>query len=198
MHPIKSLNRSILARTKELGVFLRALLLNPRSIGAFVPSSSYLSKEMARHLKLAPNDIVVELGPGTGVVTSALLEKISDPSQLVALEYSEQFAKTLHQRFPKLTIIRGNAAHLSELLKPYEGRVTHIISSLPLRTLPLKTSQTILDQIEEILPSGGRYVQFTYGYHFETFGKLRSFHHVYSKRVWLNFPPARVDMWVAP
>lgn len=198
----QNMTERIIARLKELGTFLQALWVNPRSIGAFVPSSSFLAKEMARHVILTSSDkaienIIVELGPGTGVVTAELLKRAQSPSQVVTIEFSHHFAVGLRKRFPDITLIEGNATDLYELLKPYHGRVAYIVSSLPLRTLPLDTSLAILEQIEKVLMPGGHYIQFTYGYDYEIFGKLSGLKHIYSKRVWLNIPPARVDVWKA-
>jgi phosphatidylethanolamine/phosphatidyl-N-methylethanolamine N-methyltransferase len=188
----------VLKNIKDWWLFTKALWTNPRSIGAFLPSSTYLAKEMARHIQLKPGDVVVELGPGTGVVTAALLQKLSNPGQLVAVEYSSHFAHNLRKRFPEITLIEGNAIDLEVLLSAYKGRVAYIVSSLPLRTLPLSTSLKILEQIEKVLSPGGSYIQFTYGYDYEIFGKLSELNHIYTKRVWLNIPPARVDIWKAP
>jgi phosphatidylethanolamine/phosphatidyl-N-methylethanolamine N-methyltransferase len=184
----------IKSKSEQLFTFLHALLKNPRGIGAFCPSSTYLAHEMVRHVQIKPNEIALELGPGTGVITQALLNQEYPSQQIIAIEYSDVFAKKLQTRFPQIKVIQGDAVELDKLIDP-TMQVTYIISSLPLRSLPLETSKAILAQIAKILPPGGRYIQFTYGYNHSTFGQLTTFKHVHNKRVWLNFPPARVDIW---
>lgn len=178
----------------HLLTFLQALIKNPRGIGAFCPSSPYLAREMVRNVQIKHNEQVLELGPGTGVITQALLASGCPAQQVIAVEYSPAFAEKLHTRFPNIKIIQGNAAELDRLINP-EEQIAYVISSLPLRSLPLAISRTILDQIEKILCPGGYYIQFTYSYGHNIFGEFTTLKHMSSKRVWLNFPPARVDVW---
>ena len=175
--------------------FLKALAHNPRATGAIFPSSRFLAKEMVSHVLRNREGIVVELGAGTGAVTKALLQSGIDPSTIVAIESSDNLVKKFHHRFPLVQIIEGNAADLI-LLLAQEKRVVHtIISSLPLRSLPKSMTLSILKQIDQVLSKNGRYIQFTYSFSQDSFFALENFQHILSKRVWMNLPPARVDVW---
>jgi phospholipid N-methyltransferase len=175
--------------------FLKALAHNPRATGAILPSSPFLAKEMAAHVIKNPAGVVVELGAGTGVVTKALLRAGVQPWTLIVIESSSNMVKKLRKRFPNIQIIEGNAADLSRLLIHEKREVHTIISSLPLRSLPKATTQTILQQINAVLAQHGRYIQFTYSFTQDPCFSLKNFQHILSKRIWMNLPPARVDVW---
>ncbi|MEX2276767.1 MAG: SDR family oxidoreductase, partial [Cucumibacter sp.] len=88
--------------------FLASLVRRPRMTGAIAPSGPALAKRMASHVD--PNDTlpVIELGPGTGVVTKALIERGVKPSRIISIEYSPDFCRLLRQRFPGVTVIEGD------------------------------------------------------------------------------------------
>lgn len=179
--------------------FLKVIVVNPRRTGALFPSSKRLASEMARHVLLSANSEVIELGPGNGIITEALIERGISPRNITAIEYSPELVQNLCQRFPDISVIEGDAACLIDLLNHTKNRqISTIISSLPLRILPKKKAKAILRQIEMLLPPGGRYIQFTYRYDENRFGRLEGYKKIYSKRIWLNIPPARVDVFVAP
>jgi phosphatidylethanolamine/phosphatidyl-N-methylethanolamine N-methyltransferase len=176
--------------------FLKALVKDPAAIGAITPSSHFLGKEMAAHICYQPGEVIVELGAGTGVVTEALLAAGVLPSDLIVIEYSHTFATQLRLRFPEVRIIEGDAANLTALIKDLSP-VHSIISSLPLRTLPKLKTETILQQVTHALVSGGRYIQFTYNLKSRQYPALINYQRVFSKIIWRNLPPARVDVWEA-
>lgn len=182
-------------KKKQLASFLKALIDNPRETGAVLPSSRFLAKEMASHI-VHREDLVLELGAGTGVITQALIDNGIEPENIVVVETSNELVKNLRDHFPSLNIIEGNAAHVSSLLADGTHVINTIVSSLPLRSLPKKITHSILKEINDILPIGGRYIQYTYGLKQHQYELDDNWEKVYSKRIWLNLPPARVDVWV--
>ena len=62
--------------TKQL--FLKRFLANPGIVGALMPSSSALCKEITSHINIESAEAIVELGPGTGVITDEILAKIKE------------------------------------------------------------------------------------------------------------------------
>ena len=171
--------------------FLKALAHNPREMGALFPSSPFLAKEMAAYAIKDREGVVIELGAGTGVVTKALLQAGVRADNIIVIESSSGMVKKLRSRFPTIQIIEGNAADLLTLLA-FEKREVHtIISSLPLRSLHKSMTESILKQINALLSKEGRYIQFTYSFHQDQFFSLANFQRIISKRIWMNFPPAR-------
>lgn len=175
--------------------FLKAVIKNPRVTGAVLPSSKRLARVMTDYIHCVDNSLVVELGAGTGVITQAIIDRGIPPEQIIAVEYSAPLAKKLRQRFPRITVLQGNAAHLAELLRDRAQPVSTIISGLPLRSLPIALKDDILFAISQVLSPEGRYIQFTY----DIRNHKNSFYPEYytlddSEIVWRNIPPARVEV----
>lgn len=175
--------------------FLKAVAMNPRATGAILPSSRRLARAMASCIQVTENTLVVELGAGTGVITQAILDRGVPPGQVIAVEYCAHLAQKLRQRFPGITVIEGNAAHLTDLLKNSKQEVSTIISGLPLRSLPLEIKERVIAEIPEVLSATGRYIQFTYDIrngqdfypsHYQLTG---------SKIIWRNVPPAKIGVY---
>jgi phosphatidylethanolamine/phosphatidyl-N-methylethanolamine N-methyltransferase len=178
-------------------LFTRELLSNPRAIGAACPSSRWLAKSLARRVPRGLGGRVIELGGGTGVVTAALLRRGFSAGQLVVVERSRTLAAHLRRRFPQVHVIQGDAADLSNILPADDVDVCAVVSSLPLRSLPAVTVQRIMSQLEQVLPSGSIFVQYTYALRAGTLQLPPRFQRMASRIVWRNFPPARVDVYRA-
>lgn len=145
---------------------------------------------MANCIDKKKQGFVLELGPGTGVVTKAILDASIPSDKLIALEINSQFADPLRKRFPDVTIIEGNATHLSQLFK--NKNITTVISSLPLLSLSDDDREKILKEIQKILSPGGQFIQFTYSRKTKEKFYPKNFVLTHSFTVWRNIPPARV------
>jgi len=183
----------------SLAVFSGEVLTNPGPIGAAAPSSVALARRIARSLPAARDGYVIELGAGTGAVTDELLKHGVAPDRLLPVELSPNMVRHLCKRFPGVRVLRGDASKLGELLRaelPARGfRVSHIVSSLPLRSLPLGVVARIVREVKRLLPPGGVFVQYTYDLGCRRFRPLESFERMSSSVVWMNLPPARVDVF---
>ncbi len=177
-----------------LSLFIREIATNPRNMGAACPSSNRLAKTVAAQVPINSGQ-VVELGGGTGVITSALLEHGVPAAQLLVVERALALAKHLRRRFPQLGIIQGDARELQQLLMEHPLPVNTIVSSLPLRSLPNATVNTIGEQVEKVLKKDGLFIQFTYTFYRKPSPPSPHLQWVYSKYIWLNVPPARVDVF---
>ncbi|KAA3655863.1 MAG: methyltransferase domain-containing protein [Calditrichaeota bacterium] len=178
---------------------MRELVANPRGVGAACPSSKGLARIMASFIPKDDDGYIVELGAGTGVVTAAILERGIDPSRLIVVEISEDLVKMLRKQFPNVRIVHGNAAalkdHLDYSLGEGSNRVSTIVSSLPMRSLPEKLVDAIKQQLHDILPHNGRLIHFTYALKPVSQNYLTSFQRTNSKIRWRNVPPARVEVY---
>ncbi len=178
----------------SLLLFGREIIDSPRTMGAVCPSSPTLARRMAQHVT-CDSGKVIELGGGTGTVTAALLKHGVDPRQLIVVERSTKLSAILKRRFPEVTVINGDASKLTELLGSDCGKVSAIVSSLPLRSLEPGTVRNIMGQLERVLRPGGVFIQYTYS-HRDLRTKLSPhFHTIHSSIVWGNLPPARVDVY---
>lgn len=179
----------------SLVLFTREIWANPRAMGAVFPSTPSLASRMAARVPLDREGLVVELGGGTGAVTTALLKHGVPPWKLVVVERSPTLANHLRQRFPQLQIIQGDAAQLSHLFEQPSPPINSIVSSLPLRSLHPTVTRAISHQFETLLESGGLLIQFTYNLRGTRARLLPRFRQVSSKIVWGNLPPARVEVF---
>ena len=180
----------------SLALFTREIWANPRAMGAACPSAPLLAASMAARVPRDSEGLVVELGGGTGAVTTALLKHGVPPWKLVVVERSPTLAHHLRQRFPQLRVIQGDAAQLGQLLgQDRTKKIASIVSSLPLRSLHPATTRAISQQFETLLDAGGLLVQFTYDLRGTRTRWLPRFRRLSSKIVWGNLPPARVEVF---
>lgn len=180
------------ARLGNTALFFREWMQGPGTIGAVCSSSRYLAAEMAA--QVPPGDgIIVELGAGTGMVTQALLDHGISPGRLIIVERAEGFVEHLRRRFPGATVIHGDAANLCELI-PQGLPIDAIVSSLPLRSLPVDQHTRIIAQWRQALNRHGSLIQFTYDIRPQerTCASDHTFAVTHSRIVWANLPPARV------
>lgn len=174
--------------------FLQALFSNPRATGAVFPSSKYLAQKMASCIDRSKSGFVLELGPGTGAITKAIISIGVPDNKLIALELAPHFAFQLKEQFPNITVIKGDAMYMFELLKNQQPIYT-IISSLPLRSLSKKDRDIIFSQIPKVLLPGGQFIQFSYSLKKESDFYPKNFKITNSFLVLRNIPPARVSVF---
>ena len=93
--------------------FIRSWIEKPLSIGAVTPSGKALARTMARYVDPNASGPVIELGPGTGPVTEALVEHGVDPARLVLVEFNPTFCRLLRTRYPEATVVQGDAYRLA-------------------------------------------------------------------------------------
>jgi len=190
--------RKLIAALSDSTVFLREWIANPQRTGAVAPSSPQLGAAMARWLPRNPASHVLELGPGTGAVTDALLKYGLAEDRLVGIEKNPALAKILRKRFPQAHIITGDAWDLdlllAELPQPVES-VGAVISSLPLLNFPKEQADALAQKIRRVLEPRGRWVQYSYQIIKDRSRGGDDFKLLASKIVWFNLPPARVSVY---
>ena len=169
--------------------FLRGLISNPRGVSAPTPSSPTLARAIAAQVDIARDGLVIELGPGTGVVTQALLERGVAPHRLIAIEQEPCFARLLRNRFPKISVRQGDAL-LFESQLPYDAPIAAIVSGVPLLQLPMTARRSLLRRALGCQDSGGVFVQLSYSWRPPVPPEPGT--RVTKTTVWRNFPPAHV------
>ena len=175
--------------------FIRSWLEKPLAIGAVTPSGRVLARTMARYVDPHVAGPVVELGPGTGPVTEALIEHGVAEERLVLVEFNPTFCQLLRGRFPRATIIQGDAYALGPVLRPLLRQPgAAVVSGLPLFTKPLRVRVRLLRDAFTLMRPGAPFVQFTYAVVPPIPKSLAGVRTEASERIWMNLPPARV--WV--
>ena len=175
--------------------FIRTWMEKPISTGAVMPSSRALARAMARYVDPNSTGPVIELGPGTGPVTEALVRHGVDPARLVLVEFNPDFCRLLRTRYPAATVVQGDAYRLRRLLETHVAEpAAAVVSGLPLVTKPLRTRLRLISDAMSLLAEGAPFVQFTYAMLPPIPKELSGIRAEASELIWMNLPPARV--WV--
>jgi phosphatidylethanolamine/phosphatidyl-N-methylethanolamine N-methyltransferase len=144
--------------------FFRGWLDRPRDVGSIVPTSATTAREMASLIDPNSGLPVLELGPGTGVITKAILERGVAPENLYAIEYSEDFVQHLHQHYPGVNVIHGNAFDLDETLGELrDTKFDSVVSAVPLLNFPVPQRIAYVEDVLNRIPEGRPIMQITYG-----------------------------------
>ena len=175
--------------------FLRSWIEKPLSTGAVMPSGKLLARAMARLVDTQTPGPIIELGPGTGPVTEALVAHGVDPARLVLVEFNPVFCRLLRTRYPGATVVQGDAYRLKHLLGSLlREPAAAIVSGLPLFTKPLRTRLRLISDAFGLLMPNSPFIQFTYAVVSPIPRNLPGVEARSTERVWLNLPPAQV--WV--
>jgi phosphatidylethanolamine/phosphatidyl-N-methylethanolamine N-methyltransferase len=175
--------------------FIRSWIEKPLSTGAVTPSSKALARTMARYVDPQASGPVIELGPGTGPVTEALVQHGIDPKRLILVEFNPDFCRLLRKRYPAATVVQGDAYRLRRLLETtVREPAAAMVSGLPLVTKPLRTRLRLISDAMGLLAPGAPFVQFTYAMVPPIPKVLSGITAESSDLIWMNLPPARV--WV--
>jgi phosphatidylethanolamine/phosphatidyl-N-methylethanolamine N-methyltransferase len=175
--------------------FIRSWIEKPLTTGAVTPSGRALARTMAGYVDPGVPGPVIELGPGTGPVTEALIAQGIDPSRLVLVEFDPTFCRLLRKRYPEATVVQGDAYSLKRLLAGLlQQPAAAVVSGLPLFNKPLKMRLRLLFEAFGLMSAGAPFIQFTYAAVPPIPKRLARVSAQPSERVWMNIPPARV--WV--
>ena len=189
------------ASQPDAWTFFRQWLRNPRAMAALSPSSRQLARLMIDQLPDRARHIV-ELGGGTGVITQALLEHGIEAPNLLVVELNEELHQLLHQRFPEVRVVCGDAQELKSIVADGgfavgEG-VDAVVSGLGMLSMSRSTQRAILSGVFAVLGERGRFIQFTYGPASPLSRELLNEMGLQVRRAgvaWLNVPPATVYVY---
>jgi phosphatidylethanolamine/phosphatidyl-N-methylethanolamine N-methyltransferase len=175
--------------------FLRSWIEKPLHMGAVMPSGRVLARTMAQYVDIDSDAPVIELGPGTGAITNALIAHGVDQKRLVLVEYNPGFCALLRDRYPQATIVQGDAYALRDSLwNVLSAPASAVVSGLPLVTKPMLTRLKLIRDAFVAMAPGSPFVQFTYSVAPPIPKSLPGVSTEASERIWMNLPPARV--WV--
>ena len=189
---------------KENIQFLQAFLKNPLKVGAIAPSSPELAAEMLQGIEPDDNNIVLELGVGTGAITKFLRSAIPSRGSYLGIELDGELVNTLNRNYPDMNIICGNAADAFSIHRRSGlGKVRYVVCCLPFVSLPKDVSDDVLAEIQKFMSDGCelRIFQYAHGYFLPPAIKLRELLKVrYGKSrrsplVLKNMPPAFTLTW---
>ena len=164
-------------------------------MGAVMPSGRVLARTMAQYVDIDSDGPVIELGPGTGAITSALIAHGVEQKRLVLVEYNPGFCALLRDRYPQATVVQADAYALRDSLwNVLSAPASAVVSGLPLVTKPILTRVKLIREAFVAMSPGSPFVQFTYSVAPPIPKSLPGISTEASERIWMNLPPARV--WV--
>jgi phosphatidylethanolamine/phosphatidyl-N-methylethanolamine N-methyltransferase len=173
--------------------FFRTWLQKPKLTGAVAPSGKALARAMAAQVPAGSDLPVLELGPGTGVVTGALIERGIAPERIVAVEFNPEFCVLVRQRYPGVRVIRGDAYDLDGTLPAdLRGPFAAVISSLPLLNRDYDDRIRLIESATGRVQAGSSCIQFSYGFGPPVKAVPGRFGVSRTALVLANIPPARV------
>ena len=180
--------------------FLRGFLERPKEVGSIIPSSRWMERRITRTAEIANASLVVELGPGTGGTTKALLKAMGPDARLLAIEINPGFCELLTETIddPRLIVHQGSAAEIQEALVKHDLEAPDVIlSGIPFSTMPRALGLSILHSVRASLAPGGRFVAYQFRDVVHTLGK-RVFGPASIQLELFNVPPMRVYRWDMP
>ena len=127
-------------------LFLKRWAANPLQMGSVVPSSPALCYRVAAQVRRAPEEAVLELGAGTGVISRALIESGVPANRLFTMEIVPSMASHLHQILPGAHVLTGDARKLPEILpETWHGKIGTVVCGIPLVLLPVAEQRRFID-----------------------------------------------------
>ncbi|WP_265516165.1 phospholipid N-methyltransferase PmtA [Nitratireductor luteus] len=158
------MRRALAERFDEELRFFKGWIDKPKAVGSIIPTSGITARRMASVVRPESDDAVLELGPGTGVITRAILERGVKPENLISIEYSAEFVTRLRADYPDVNFVHGSAFDLDQALAPWKGRrFDCVVSAIPLLNFPLPERVALVERLLDLLPLGRPIVQITYG-----------------------------------
>ncbi len=143
--------------------FFGRFLKSPGSVGAVLPSSRFLARELVGPADLGSDDVVVEYGPGTGAITARIAEILPEGARFVGIELEPAFVRKLRARFPRLSFYEGSVVDVARILREHDvDRPRRIVSGLPFASLPAEVQTGVVRATAEVLAEGGEFRTFQY------------------------------------
>lgn len=183
-----------MAEKKHSKTFLNTFFAEKKTVGAVAPSSRFLVNYMCNRIDFSKAKYILELGPGTGVFTSEILNRANKDCKIILLELNQTFYEILKSKFDddRLIIVNTSADEIEDILKEYNiPYVDAILSSLPLTVIPEIIKKRIVIASFNALKENGVYIQYQYSLNAKKLLELK-----YGKLkiglVPINIPPAFV------
>jgi len=175
--------------------FFRAWIDGPMVMGAIAPSGNALATVVAKQVDPKSHGPVIELGPGTGSMTEALIKRGIDPKRLILIEFNKAFCDALEDRFNGAMILHGDAYQIGNVLKNLHiNPVAAVVSGLPLYSRPQAERIRLVSDAFRYMAPGAPFIQFTYAATSPIPIDCPDISAEGLPLVWLNLPPARV--WI--
>ena len=179
--------------------FFKGWIDGPKRVGAILPTSGVTARRMASVIAPQSGLPVLELGPGTGIITKAILERGIAPEKLVSIEFSTDFYQHLTRSFPRVQFINGDAFDLQNTLGSLrDQQFDSVISAIPMLSFPMERRIALLEDLLDRMPAGRPVIQITYGPVSPIVARPDRYQIKHYDFVVRNIPPAQLWTYTRP
>jgi phosphatidylethanolamine/phosphatidyl-N-methylethanolamine N-methyltransferase len=179
--------------------FFKGWIDGPKRVGAILPTSGITARRMASVITPKSGLPVLELGPGTGIITKAILQRGISPENLVSIEFSTDFFQHLTRNFPGVHFINGDAFDLQNTLGSFKDvQFDAVISAIPLLSFPMERRIALLEDLLDRMPQGRPVMQITYGPVSPIVARPDRYRIKHFDFVVRNIPPAQLWIYTRP
>lgn len=175
-------------------------LMKDRSVASVTPTAANVVHYVCQQIDAHQRQVVIEYGPGTGVFTEGLLQRLSANSTLIVIEQNQQFVDLLHQKFndSRLHIYQGSAEHVNQFItKQQIKEADYILSGIPFSMIPANARKQIIAETYETLIINGKFITYQTIYQKRKYlfaHLLNHFAHVQTSYHMRNFPPLKIHI----
>lgn len=161
------MNKTAEKLTKSVGDdlrFIKSWLRDPKAIGSIKPTSKAAARLMVSTIPKDSTLPILELGAGTGIITSTMIEMGIDPKRIISIEYDQKLYDHLVKTMPDVNFIKGDAFNLQTTLSEYSGqKFAAILSGIPLLNFKKDERVHLLNGALDWLEDEAPFVQLCYG-----------------------------------
>ena len=153
------------ARSRSGLLFAANFFRHPRMLGSIVPSSRFLIRQLLEPVDWEQARVIVEYGPGVGVITSEVLRRMRPDAMLIAIETNPAFVSYLRSSFQdeRLHVVQASAEAVDEILRRFgQSSASYVISGIPFSTIPAPVRENILRKTCEVLKPGGSFLVYQF------------------------------------
>ena len=158
-------NQRVPGRSRSGLLFARNFFRHPLMLGSIVPSSRFLIRELLKPVDWEQARVIVEYGPGVGVITAEVLRRMRPDAMLIAIETNPAFVTFLQDAFQdeRLHVVQASAEAVDEILRRHgQSNASYVISGIPFSTIPAAVRERILLKTCEALKPGGSFLVYQF------------------------------------
>jgi len=158
-------NQRTPARPRSALLFARNFFRHPLMLGSIVPSSRFLIRQLLKPVDWSQAKVIVEYGPGVGVITTEVLRRMRPDAMLIAIETNPDFVTYLRDSIQdeRLHVVAGSAEAVDEILRQHgQSSASYVISGIPFSTIPGPVRERILRKTCEALKPGGSFLVYQF------------------------------------